>query len=139
MWVSPGYPALGLTPYAIMLELNNFLKEKLSRKIQRTNTGYEIYPVSAEAPEKNFARMSENEISMSSKGPVKVEKPEQKVAYWLSGVLRTYAAYNGNTVDLKEITASVVAEALTDLINVTQLNFLESRGSDNTDFSPKKS
>lgn len=137
--VSPGHPVLSSSPYAIMPELNNFLNEKLVRKIQMTNIGYTICPVSAEAREKLTDRMGEIEASLTLKGSVKVENPVQQVAYRLSGVSCTYAVYNRNIVDLKEINASVVAEALTDLTNVAPLNVLESRGSEYTDFSPKRS
>ena len=82
--------------------------------------------------------MGETENSLSSQGQCKVEKPGQHVAYRLSGVPRTFAAFNGSTVENKHITAAVVAEALTDLTNVPPINVLESRGSDYSEYSPKK-
>ncbi|KAI1004484.1 hypothetical protein K3495_g3726 [Podosphaera aphanis] len=121
-----------------MLDLNAFLKEKLVREVQSTKTGFAICPVSTEAQEKLIARMSEIEASLCARGQCKVEKPGQHVAYRLSGVPRSYAVFNGSTVELKQIDASVVADALTDLTNVPPINVLESRGSDNSDFSLKK-
>ena len=54
--IGPSYPALSSSPYAIMLQLNAFLQEKLVREIQTTKTGFAICPVSAEAQEKLTAR-----------------------------------------------------------------------------------
>ena len=136
--ISPGHPALSSSPYAIMLQLNAFLKEKLVKEIQIIKTGFAICPVSVDAQEKLGARMGEIEASLSSSGQCKVEKPGQHVAYRLSGVPRNYSTFNGTSVEMREITASIVAEALTDLTNVPPIKVLESRGSNITEFSPKR-
>lgn len=47
--ISPGYLAPGSFPYAIILELNAFLKEKLVQEIQVTKSGFAIYQISMEA------------------------------------------------------------------------------------------
>ncbi|KAI0995653.1 hypothetical protein K3495_g12526 [Podosphaera aphanis] len=93
--VGQGHPALGSSPYAIMLQLNTFLQEKLVREIQTIKTGFAICPVSVEAQEKLTARMGEIESSLSRQGQCKVEKPGQHVAYRLSGVPRSYTVFNG--------------------------------------------
>ncbi|POS83539.1 hypothetical protein EPUL_005161 [Erysiphe pulchra] len=138
--ISPGHPALSSSPYAIMLELNAILEEKLVKEIQIIKTGFAICPVSLEAQEKLVSRMGEIEASLSNRGQCKVEKPGQHVAYRLSCVPRNYTILSGNSLEMKEITATVVSEALTDLTNISPINVLESRGSANIEYiSPLKS
>ncbi|POS82641.1 hypothetical protein EPUL_005008 [Erysiphe pulchra] len=138
--ISHGNPALSSSPYAVMLELNAFLEEKLAKEIQIIKTGFAICPVSLEAQEKLVSRIGEIEASLSTRGQCKVEKPGQHVAYRLSCVPRNYTILSGNSVETKEITATVVSEALTDLTNIPPINVLESRGSANTKYiSPVKS
>ncbi|KAI0998686.1 hypothetical protein K3495_g9510 [Podosphaera aphanis] len=114
------------------------VRKKLVREVQSTKTEFVICPVSTEAQEKLIARMGEIEASLCARGQCKVEKPGQHAAYRLSGIPRSYAVFNGSTVELKQFDASVVADALTDLTNVPPISVLESRGSDNSDLSPKK-
>ncbi|KHJ32501.1 hypothetical protein EV44_g4150 [Erysiphe necator] len=49
--VSSGHPALSMSPYAVMLQLNQHLGEKLIREIQVTKTGFAICPSSVAALE----------------------------------------------------------------------------------------
>lgn len=99
--LSPDHSARSLSPYAIMLQLNAFLKEKLVKQIQTTTTGFTICPASVDVQDKSAARTSEIEASFSSTGHCKVEKPGQHVAYRLSALPRTYAGNNGVSVELK--------------------------------------
>lgn len=110
-----------------MLQLNNFLKEKLVLEIQTTKTGFAICPTSSAAQEALIARMREIETYLSTRGQCKVEKPKNHKAYLLSGIPQSYTDYNGTDVELVEITASVIAEALTDLTKVVPVNVLEPR------------
>ncbi|KAI1003670.1 hypothetical protein K3495_g4534 [Podosphaera aphanis] len=137
--VTAGHPILSMSPYAIMLELNSFLGEKLVREVQTTRTGFAICPISTAAQEALIARMIEIENHLCSRGSCKVEKAEQHIAYRLSGVPRTYAGYNGTSIELIEITAAVVAEALRDLTHIAPINVLESRGTFESEFADTKS
>lgn len=136
--VSPDHPARSLSLYAIMLQLNTFLKEKLVKEKKIKITGFATCSVSIDMQDKLAAQMSKIEASLSSTGHYKVEKPGQYVVRRLSSVPRTYAEYDGVTAELKEITTEVIAEALTDLTNVPPIKFLESKGPENIDYSAKE-
>ncbi|KAI0998427.1 hypothetical protein K3495_g9765 [Podosphaera aphanis] len=88
--VSSGHPTLQMSPYAVMLQINNHLKEKLVREVQSIKTGFEICPTSTSAQETLFARMGDIETFLSTQGHCKVEKPTSHIAYRLSGVPRSY-------------------------------------------------
>ncbi|KAI0993874.1 hypothetical protein K3495_g14310 [Podosphaera aphanis] len=92
--VSEGHPALRMSPYAIQQQLNAFLNAKLVREVQMTNTGFAICPVNIEAQEALSVYMGE-----------------------LSGVPRSYASYNDFSMEMTEISATTIAEALTALTN----------------------
>ena len=85
--------------------------------------------------------MDDIQTFLSSSGECKVEKPREHAAYRLSGVPRSYAGYNvsTNSLEMVEITASMLTEALTDLTNVAPLNVIESRSTPSSDFYPHKS
>lgn len=103
-----------------------------------TKTGFAICPVNIEAQEALSVRMGELESFLSSQGQCKVEKPIQHNAYRLSGVPRSHASYNGSSMEMSEISATTIAEALTDLTNVAPINVLKSRGSSNPEFYHQK-
>ncbi|KAI0997822.1 hypothetical protein K3495_g10367 [Podosphaera aphanis] len=136
--VSPDHPSLRMSPYAIMLKLNSFLKEKLVLEIQSTKTGFAICPISTAAQEALIARMSEIDEFLSTSGKCKVEKPTNHKAYLISGVPRSYAGYNGSEIELVEITASTIAEALLELTNVAPINVLEPRNASKAEFAAHK-
>ncbi|KAI0990771.1 hypothetical protein K3495_g17416, partial [Podosphaera aphanis] len=127
-----------MSPYAIQQQLNAFLNAKLVREVQMTKTGFAICPVNIEAQEALSVRMDELESFLSSQGQCKVEKPIQHNAYRLSGVPRSYASYNGSSMEMTQISATTIAEALTDLTNVAPINVLESRGSSTSEFYHQK-
>lgn len=127
-----------MSPYAVMLHLNSFLKEKLVLEIQTTKTGFAICTTSTAAQEILSARISEIEAFLSTRGQCKVEKPTNHKAYLLSGVLRSYAGYNGTELELVEITATVVAEALTDLTKVASISVLEPRNASKAEYAAHK-
>ncbi|KAI0998053.1 hypothetical protein K3495_g10136 [Podosphaera aphanis] len=68
----------------------------------------------------------------------KVEKPTNHKAYLLSGVPRSYAGYNGPEIELVEITAPAISEALLDLTNVVPINVLEPRNASKAEFAARK-
>ncbi|KAI1004606.1 hypothetical protein K3495_g3606 [Podosphaera aphanis] len=105
--VSIDHPSLKMSPYAVMLHLNSFLKEKLVLEIQTTNTGFAICPTSTAAQEIFSARMSEIQAFLSTRGQF-------------------------------EITATVVAEALTDLIKVAPISVLEPRNTSKAEYAAHK-
>ncbi|KAI1005574.1 hypothetical protein K3495_g2638 [Podosphaera aphanis] len=72
-----------MSPYAVMLQLNSFLKEKLVSEIQTTKTGFAICPTSSAAQEALIVRMGEIETYLSTRGQCKVEKPTNHKAYLL--------------------------------------------------------
>lgn len=138
--VSSGHPALDISPYAVMEQLNNFLDQKLVREVQTTKTGFAICPASAAAQETLASKITEIQTFLSSRGQCIVEKPESHSAYRISGVPRTYVGYNKEgAVEAIEINEASLAEALTVLTHVAPLNVLESRGTVTSDFSPCKS
>lgn len=49
--VASGHASLNMSPYAIMQQLNMFLKENLVREVQMTKTGFAICPTSLTAQE----------------------------------------------------------------------------------------
>ncbi|KAI0991351.1 hypothetical protein K3495_g16836, partial [Podosphaera aphanis] len=132
--VSSGHPALQMSPYAVMLQINNHLKEKLVREVQSIKTGFAICPISTTAQETLFARMGEIETFLSTQGHCKVEKPTSHIAYRLSGVPRSYQGFDGTSMTTTEITSEVVSDALLHLTNVAPLNVLESRGQYDSDY-----
>ncbi|KAI0999653.1 hypothetical protein K3495_g8543 [Podosphaera aphanis] len=115
---STDHPSLKMSPYAVMLHLNSFLKEKLVLEIQTTKTGFAIFPTLTAAQE--------------------VEKPTNHKAYLLSGVTRSYAGYNGTELELVEIMATVVAEALTDLTKVAPISVLKPRNASKAEYAAHK-
>lgn len=137
--VSAGHPALHMSPYAVMLQINNHLKEKLVREVQSIKTGFTICPVSKTAQETLFVRMGEIETFLSYQGQCKVEKPTSHIAYRISGVPRSYQGFDGTSMTSTEITSELVSDALIHLTNVAPLNVLESRSQYDSKYSPSKS
>lgn len=135
--VSQGHPALVMSPYAVMLSLNQFLGEKIVREIQVTKTGFAICPISLAAHEKLVSRMADLESFLSTKGPCKVETPTNHNSYLISGIPRSYAGYNGTTIEMVEITASAIEEALWDLTNVRPVSVTECKSSIDQPFLDK--
>lgn len=133
------HPVLSMSLYAIMFQVNSFLGEKLVREIQTIKTGFAICPVSAAVQETLITRMNDIESHLSTKGQFKVEKPENYIAYWISGVPQSYPGNNSTSIDLIKITAADVSEALLDLTNIAILKVLGFPGSSETEFSDKKS
>ncbi|KHJ34831.1 hypothetical protein EV44_g4245 [Erysiphe necator] len=84
--VPPGHTALKMSPYAVMLDLNSFLKETLIREIQVIKTGFAICPTSITARDILYSRTEEIEAYLSTQGQCKVEKPTKPKAYLLSGI-----------------------------------------------------
>lgn len=82
--------------------------------------------------------MSEIEATLAARQQCKVGTPEQQVAYRISSVSRTCAAYNGVNVEMKVITPSIVSEALPDPTNIPPIKFLESRGTEYNNHSPQR-
>ncbi|KAI1003787.1 hypothetical protein K3495_g4424 [Podosphaera aphanis] len=87
-----------MSPHAVMLRLNSFLKDKLVLEIQSTKTGFAICPLSTATQEALTARMSEIEKFLSTSGKCQVKKPTNHKAYLLPGVPRSYAGYNGSEI-----------------------------------------
>ena len=79
--ISAGHPALSMSPYAVMQQLNNYLEQKLVREIQNIKTGFAICPASSIAQEKLYTRINDIEAFLSTQGACKVEKPEINNAY----------------------------------------------------------
>lgn len=136
--VSPGHPCLDMSPYAIMMQINQFLNEKLVREIQITKTGFAICPTSVPAQELLLNRMADLEIFLSTKGICKVEKPTNHIAYLLSGIPRSYTGFNGTSLESVEITAQIISEALRDLTNFTPISIIETRGRDTSQYLANK-
>lgn len=136
--VSAEHPALSMSPYAVMQQLNNFLESKIVREIQKIKTGFAICPISAEAQEILYTRMEAIESFISTQGECKVEKPQDYQAYRLSGVPRTYTGFNGSTLAPVEITASTIATALEELTNVAPIKILETKGSSENQYMDQK-
>lgn len=136
--ISPGHTCLGMSPYAIMLQLDAFLKGKFVREVQKIKTGFAICPISNEAHETLVARMSDIEAFLSIEGECKVEKPEQYSAFKLSGIPRSYSGYDGSGIVLIDITANTIAQALTDLTNIPPANVIECQSPTDNQFSDKK-
>ncbi|KAI0991974.1 hypothetical protein K3495_g16212, partial [Podosphaera aphanis] len=139
--VAAGHPALSMSPFAVMQQINTFLGEKWVREVQHTKTGFAICPAHTAAQENLSNRIDDIQTFLSTSGECKVEKPCEHAAYRLSGVPRSYAGYNvsTNSIEMVEITASILTEALTDLTNVAPINVLESRSTSSSDFYPQKS
>lgn len=110
--VSQGHPALYMSPFAIMLSLNQFLQEKLVREIQVTKTGFATCPTSLSAQVILTSRMADIETFLSTKGPCKVEKTTNHTSYLITNIPRSHAGYNGSAIEMIEITASSITEAL---------------------------
>ncbi|KAI0996557.1 hypothetical protein K3495_g11626 [Podosphaera aphanis] len=127
-----------MSPYAVMLKLNSFLKEKLVLEIQSTKARFDIYSVSTASQKALTARMSEIEEFLSTSGKCRVEKPTNHKAYLLSGVPRSYAGYNGSEIELCEITASDISKTTLDLTNVALINVLEPRNASIAEFTAHK-
>ncbi|KHJ31406.1 hypothetical protein EV44_g4009 [Erysiphe necator] len=123
--VPPGHPSLNMSPYTTMLQLNGFFEEKLVREVKITKTGFAIWPVSLSAQEAMLSRINELESFLSTKGVCKVEKPTNYLAYLLTGIPRSYAGYNGSSIEGATITVSTISEALRDLTNVAPVNVIE--------------
>ncbi|KAI0996690.1 hypothetical protein K3495_g11495 [Podosphaera aphanis] len=92
--VAAGHPALNISPYAVMEQLNNFLNQKLVREVQLTKTGFAICPASVEVQEILVTKIPVLQGFLSSRGQCTVEKPENHAAYRTSGVPRNYIGYN---------------------------------------------
>ncbi|KAI1005054.1 hypothetical protein K3495_g3162 [Podosphaera aphanis] len=138
--VAAGHPALNISPYAVMEQLNNFLNQKLVREVQLTKTGFAICPASVEAQEILVTKIPVLQGFLSSRGQCTVEKPENHAAYRISGVPRNYIGYNKQgAVEAIEIDADTVSQALVNLTHVAPLKVLESRGTLASEFSPCKS
>ncbi|KAF5180129.1 Endonuclease/reverse transcriptase protein, partial [Thalictrum thalictroides] len=136
--VSTGHPALSMSPYAVLQQLNNYLKENLVREIQNIKTGFAICPASSTAQEKLHARMGEIESFLSTQGECKVEKPETYQAFRLSGVPRAFTGFNGSTMTSTEITEDMVSKALTELTNVVPVKTLPSQNILSNEFSAQR-
>lgn len=121
-----------------MLQLNGFLKENIVREVQKIKTGFAICPVSNAAHDTLVARMADIEAFLTTEGECKVEQPVQYSAFKLSGVPRSYSGYSGSGIELTEITAATISQALLDLTNVSPLNVLECHSSTDNEFSHKK-
>lgn len=134
----PDHTRLAMSPYAVMLQLIMFLKEKLVRKVQKMRSGFAICPASAPAHETLLSRMSEIQAFLSTEGECKVEKPVQHSAFKLSRVPCSFMGYDGTKVVLNETTATIIASALTDLTNVTPANILECKGETYNQFTHQK-
>ena len=76
-----------MSPFAVMLHLNEFLKEKLISKVQTTKTEFDIYPASIPAQEALINRMDALESHLLTQGKCKVEKPTNHAAYLLVTVV----------------------------------------------------
>ncbi|KHJ34080.1 hypothetical protein EV44_g3918 [Erysiphe necator] len=135
--VSPGHPALKMSPYAIMLYLNAFLREKQVREVQVTKTGFAICPTSISAQNSLHERMDAIEGHLSTEGACKMEKPSNHTAYMISGVPRSYTGYNGTSLTI-EITAAQVKEALRDLISIEPISVLQSQNTTEEEYSDVK-
>ncbi|KHJ34762.1 hypothetical protein EV44_g4146 [Erysiphe necator] len=116
--ISAGQPALSMSPYAVMQQLNNYLEENLVREIQNIKTGLAICSASSNAQEKLYSRINDIEVFLSIQGACKVEKPEIYNAYRLSGVPHAYNDFDGTAMFSTEITEKIFANALTALTNV---------------------
>ncbi|KAI1005913.1 hypothetical protein K3495_g2308 [Podosphaera aphanis] len=127
-----------MSPYAVMLQINNYLKEKLEREVQSIKTGFVICPISSTAQETLSARMGEIETFLSTQGQCRVEKPTSHTAYRLSGFPRSYQSFDGISMTTTEITSEVISDALHPT-NIAPLNVLEFRGQYDSEYSPTKS
>lgn len=65
--MSEGYPAQKMSHFAVMLELNNFVKENLIHEIQAIKTGFTICPMSVSARYILYNRMSEIEAYLATR------------------------------------------------------------------------
>lgn len=108
------------------------------REVQKIITGHTICPASNDAHDTLITRTSDIETLLSIEGECKVEKLEQFSAFQLFGILRTYLEYDGSGKVLMDITGATIAQALTDLTNVTSLNGLEYQSFTGNQFLHKK-
>lgn len=127
-----------MSPYATMLQINNFLKEKLVREIQLTKTGFAIYLILLSAKEIIFDRMGEIESFLSTQGECKVKTPTSYSVYLISGIPNSFVGLNGTAIEMVDITVQAVSEALKDLTKVSPINVLEPRSSIKSQYSKTK-
>lgn len=125
--VPEGHPAQKLSPYALMLKLNGFLKENIIREIQVIKTGFAICPMSVQARDILYNRITELETYLSADGTCKVEKPTRLKSYLLSGIPTSFTGFDGSDLAQIKITGEVIAEALQSLTNIAPVSILTPR------------
>lgn len=91
--------------------------------------------MSTAAQETFITPINDIETYLSTKGEFKVEKLENSITYRISGVPQSYTAYNGTSIDRKNITVADVYGALLKLKNIVPLKVPDSRGSCETGLS----
>lgn len=81
--------------------------------------------------------MADIETQFSSKGPCKIEISTNHVSFIISGMPRSYAGYNGTSIEMIKITASNISDALWDLTNFKLVSVTECKSSAEQQFTDK--
>lgn len=119
------HTCMNMSPYIVMLQPNGFLKENIVREVQKIKTGLAIYPLSSTPHDNLLENFSEIKAFLSTEGECKVQKPGQHSAFKLSGIPLSFSGNGTSGLELIEITAVTISQALLVLTNFLPMNVIE--------------